>query len=46
MDLGDGPDGVILFDTYMDVMDMIGTSRILDTTPVGPILLLTCLEFL
>ena len=36
MDLGDGPDGVILSDTYMDAMDMIGTSRILDTTPRGP----------
>ena len=36
MDLGDGPDGVILFDTYMDEMDMIGTSRILDTAPRGP----------
>ena len=36
MDLGDGPDGVILFDTYMDAMDMIGTSRILDTAPRGP----------
>ena len=36
MDLGDGPDGVILSDTYMDEMDMIGTSRILDTAPHGP----------
>ena len=36
MDLGDGPDGVILFDTYMDAMDMIGTVRILDTAPRGP----------
>ena len=36
MDLGDGPDGVILFDTYMDAMDMIGTCRILDTAPCGP----------
>ena len=30
MDLGDGTDGVILPDTYMDEMDMIGTGRILD----------------
>ena len=36
MDLGDGPDGVILSDTYMDAMDMIGTGRILDTAPRGP----------
>ena len=36
MDLGDGPDGVILSDTYMDAMDMIGTGRILDTAPCGP----------
>ena len=36
MDLGDGPDGVILSDTYMDAMDMIGTVRILDTAPHGP----------
>ena len=36
MDLGDGPDGVILFDTYMDAMDMIGTCRILDIAPRGP----------
>ena len=36
MDLGDGPDGVILSDTYMDAMDMIGTGRILDTTPHRP----------
>ncbi|RVW66567.1 hypothetical protein CK203_064610 [Vitis vinifera] len=33
MDLGDGTDGVILPDTYMDEMDMIGTSRILDAAP-------------
>ena len=33
MDLGDGTDGVILLDTYMDEMDMIGTGRILDATP-------------
>ena len=46
MDLGDGPDGVILSDTYMDAMDMIGTGCILDTAPHGPIMLLTCLEFL
>ena len=36
MDLGDGPDSVILSDTYMDAMDMIGTGRILDTSPRGP----------
>ena len=46
MDLGDDIDGVTLPDTYMDAMDMIGTGRILDTTRVGPIMLLTCLEFL
>ena len=36
MDLGDGPDGVILSDTYMDAMDMIGIVRILDIAPCGP----------
>ena len=36
MDLEDDIDGVTLPDTYMDEMDMIGTSRILDTTPCGP----------
>ncbi|RVW84160.1 hypothetical protein CK203_053594 [Vitis vinifera] len=36
MDLGDGSDGVILPDTYMDEMDMIGISRILNTAPRGP----------
>ena len=36
MDLGDDIDGVTLPDTYMDEMDMIGTSRILDTAPRGP----------
>ena len=36
MDLGDGPDGVILSDTYMDAMDMIGIGHILDTAPRGP----------
>ena len=36
MDLGDGPDGVILFDTYMGEMDMIGTGCILDTAQRGP----------
>ena len=36
MDLGDGFDGVILPDTYMDKMDMIGTGRILDTAPRRP----------
>ena len=35
MDLGDDIDGVTLPNTYMDEMDMIGTSRILDTTPRG-----------
>ena len=46
MNLGGDIDGVTLPDTYMDEMDMIGTSRILDTAPVGLVLLLTCLEFL
>ena len=36
MDLGDYNDGVTLPDTYMDEMDMIGTSRILDTAQCGP----------
>ena len=36
MDLGDGIDGVVLSDTYMDAMDMIGTGRILGTSPRGP----------
>ncbi|KAL6319878.1 hypothetical protein AAG906_036950 [Vitis piasezkii] len=36
MDLGDGFDGVILSDTYMDEMDMIGIGRILDTALRGP----------
>ena len=36
MDLGDDTDGVTLPDTYMDEMDMIGTSHILDTAPRGP----------
>ena len=36
MDLGDGFDGVILPDTYMDEMDMIGTGRILNTASCGP----------
>ena len=36
MDLGDGLDGVIFFDTYIDEMDMIGAGRILDTAPRGP----------
>ncbi|RVW35734.1 hypothetical protein CK203_093618 [Vitis vinifera] len=35
MDLGDGSDGVILPDTYMDEMDMIDTGYILDTAPCG-----------
>ena len=33
MDLGDGSDGMTLPNTYLDEMDMIGTGRILDTTP-------------
>ena len=36
MDLGDGLDGVIFSDTYIDEMDMIGAGRILDTAPRGP----------
>ena len=36
MDLGDGPNGVILSDTNMDAMDMIGTGRILDIALGGP----------
>ena len=36
MDLGDDIDGVTLPDTYMDEMDMIGTSHILDTAPREP----------
>ena len=36
MDLGDGSDGVILPNTYMNEMDMIGTGHILDTAPRGP----------
>ena len=36
MDFRDGPDGVILSDTYMDAMDMIGTGHILDTALCGP----------
>ena len=36
MDLGDGPDGVILSDTYMDAMDMIGTDLILDASSLRP----------
>ena len=36
MDLGDGSDGVILPDTYMNEMDMIGTGRILNIVPCGP----------
>ena len=36
MDLGDDTDGVTLPDTYMDEMDMIGTSHILDKAPRGP----------
>ena len=36
MDLGNGFYGVTLPDTYLDEMDMIGTSRILDTTLRGP----------
>ena len=36
MDLGDETDGVILPDTYIDEMDMIGTGRFLDTASRGP----------
>ena len=36
MDLGDGPDGVILPNTYMDAMDMISAGSILDVAPCGP----------
>ena len=36
MDLGDGPDGVIMPNTYMDAMDMFSTDRILEATPHGP----------
>ena len=36
MDLGDDTSGVTLPDTYMDEMDMIDTSRILDTALRGP----------
>ena len=36
MDLGDGSDGVILSDTYMDAMVMINTSHILDAASYGP----------
>ena len=36
MDLGDDTYGVTLPVTYMDAMDMINTSRILDATPRGP----------
>ena len=36
MDLGDGPNGVLLSDTYMDAMDMISSGHILDTAPCGP----------
>ena len=36
MDLGDETNGVILPDTYMDEMDMIGTGRFFYTAPRGP----------
>ena len=36
MDLGDGLGEVILSDTYMAAMDMIGTGSILNTAPRGP----------
>ena len=35
MDFGDGPDGLILPNTYMDAMDMISTGRILDGATHG-----------
>ena len=46
MDLGDDIDGVTLPDTYMDKMDMMALVVSLAQPLVGPILLLTCLEFL
>ena len=36
LDLGDGPDGVIMPNTYMDAMDMISTGRILNVASCGP----------
>ena len=36
MDFGDGLDGVIMPDTYMDAMDMISTGRILDASLPRP----------
>ena len=36
IDLGDGPDGVILPNNYMDAMDMINIGRILNSAPHGP----------
>ena len=36
MDLGDDTNGVTLPDTYMEEMDMVGTSRILHIVPRGP----------
>ena len=36
MNLGDGPDDVILSDTYMYAMDMINTGRIMDAASCGP----------
>ena len=36
MDLGDGLDGVIFPNTYIDAMDMINIGRILDVTSHGP----------
>ena len=36
MDLGDETNGVILPDTYMDEMDIIGTGRFFYTAPRGP----------
>ena len=36
MDLGDGLDGMILSDTYMEAMDLINIGHILDVAPHGP----------
>ena len=36
MDLGDNTDGVTVLDTYIDEIDMIGISRILDAAPHEP----------
>ena len=46
MDLGDGSDGVILLDTYMTRWTRYALAISLTQPHMGPILLLTCLEFL